>query len=169
MVTLGHKRQVYTWLQVSSLSLCVHPSPALVQWSWLSGSQGWSPQLSWHTANVADHQKPLGSDILGWGPRPLPPPWHLSLSVTSTSSVRMTGSRDLELPFLSEPAIRTPNTGQWQSEISKYSWNFYKILLRDNWKMCLELDFVVLPSIPRISKPWLSRNLPAQSSRCCAD
>ena len=52
MVILGHKRQVCTWLQVSSVLLSVHPSPALVQWSWLSGTQGWPPQLSWHTANA---------------------------------------------------------------------------------------------------------------------
>ena len=35
----------------SVLLSSVHPSPALARWSWLSGTRGWSPQLSWHTAN----------------------------------------------------------------------------------------------------------------------
>ena len=65
----------------------------------------------------ADHQKPLGSDIPGSGSAPsrlpdtCPSPW---------PALHQSGwLRSLELSFLSELAIRTPNTGQWQSEKSQ--------------------------------------------------
>ena len=99
-----------------------------------------------------------GSDILGRAPpppAPLTPVCHPDQSLHQSTWLQSSHSY---LRYLSQQlGLQIQDN---DSQKSQNTLNFYKILLRDNWKMCLKLEFCVPKHSPQLHNAVTFRKSP---------